>query len=93
MQTHLSFAVSDILQDQQRLVEKDLLRFALADTVLGNALSAIAFVPFEAFDARKINHLVYIIEIYVFAIKPVCALALVGAFLANVPEPALGTRD
>jgi hypothetical protein len=58
----------------------------------GNALSAIAFVPFEAFDARKINHLVYIMEIYVFAIKPVWAFALAGAFLASAPELALGIR-
>jgi hypothetical protein len=44
--------MADILYDQQRIVEKDLLGLALADIVLFDTLASIAFVPVEALDPR-----------------------------------------
>jgi len=52
MEPGLVNAVPDISDDQERIVEEDLLGFALANTVLFGALAAIAVVPIEAFDPR-----------------------------------------
>ncbi len=57
MQPQLMAAVPDIFDDQQRIIEEDLLRFALANVVLIGSLAAIALIPIETFDLREINHL------------------------------------
>ena len=59
LQPKLANTVADILDDQQRVVEKDLLSFRLTDVVLFNALAAIAFVPIKSFDLRKVKHVYY----------------------------------
>ncbi len=50
MQSQLAAAVSNVFQDQQRIIEEDLLSFALANGVLFNAFPAIALVPIKALD-------------------------------------------
>jgi hypothetical protein len=60
LQPELARTVANILDDQQRVVEKDLLSFRLTDVMLFDALAAIAFVPVKSFDLRKIKwHHVY----------------------------------
>jgi len=53
-----------VYQDQQRRVEENLLRLALADTVLIRALAAIARVPLEPFRSIKADHEAYMTRIY-----------------------------
>jgi len=48
--------VPDILDDQERIVEEDLLGFTLPDIMLFDALAAIALIPIEAFDPQQIKH-------------------------------------
>ncbi len=59
MQSELANTMAYILDDQQRIVEKDLLSFRLTDVMLFDALAAIAFVPVKSFDLRKVKHVVY----------------------------------
>ena len=51
--------MADVLYDQQRFVEEDLLSFCLAHIMLFDAFAFIAFVPFKPFDLREIKHVVY----------------------------------
>jgi len=50
MQSQLVAAVSNVFQDQQRIIEEDLLSLALANGMLFNAFAAIALVPIKALD-------------------------------------------
>jgi hypothetical protein len=59
MQSHFANTVADILDDQQRVVKKDLLGFSLADVMFFDTLAAIAFIPVKAFYSGKIKHGVY----------------------------------
>jgi hypothetical protein len=52
MQPWLRRAVPDILHDQERIIEEDLLGLALSDAMLGNALAPVVLVPLEALDPR-----------------------------------------
>lgn len=45
MQPRLIVAVPDIVDKQQRIIEEDLLRFTLTNSVLFGAFAAIAFIP------------------------------------------------
>ena len=55
LQPELTNTVANVLDDQQRVVEKDLLSFRLTDVMLFDALAAIAFVPVKSFDLSKIS--------------------------------------
>ena len=59
MQSRLAGTMTDIVDDQQWVVEEDLLRFRLADVMLFDALAAVAYVPIKPLDPRKIKHNVY----------------------------------
>lgn len=50
LQPRLMNTVPNILDDQKRIVEEDLLGFTLANIVLFDALAAIAFIPIETFN-------------------------------------------
>ncbi len=55
MQSQFIEAVPDILDDQQRIIEENLFRFTLANSMLFSAFAAIALIPIETFDLREIN--------------------------------------
>ena len=59
LQPDLANTVANILDDQQRFVEKGLLSFRLTDVALFGAIATIAFVSVQSFDLCKIKHLVY----------------------------------
>ena len=56
MQSQLLNTVADILNHQQRLIEKHLFSFTLTDVVFLNALATVTLVPLKAYDARQIDH-------------------------------------
>jgi hypothetical protein len=59
-----NLAVSYIGQQQQRLVEKDLLRFGLTDPVLVHALVRVSRIPLKALGLCQIDHELYMSQIY-----------------------------
>jgi hypothetical protein len=64
MIARLHAAMSLIGQSQQWSIEEDLLRLALAHSVLVSALAVVARVPLEALRSNEINHWMYMAEIY-----------------------------
>ena len=59
LQSELMNTVANILDDQKRIVEKDLLGFRLSNTMLLDTLAAIPFIPIKALDPPKVKHFVY----------------------------------
>ena len=56
--------MANIFYNQQRLVEENLFRFRLTNTVLVGALPGVASVPLEAEDSIAVKHLLYMTKIY-----------------------------
>ena len=50
MQSKFTDAVPNILDDHQRIIEENLFRFTLANSMLFSALAAISLIPIETFD-------------------------------------------
>jgi hypothetical protein len=69
MESRFGRAVLDILQQEQRLMEEQLLRLLLSDIVF-LSLAGVAAVPFESFDGGKIDHYLYITTIYKWRVSP-----------------------
>jgi hypothetical protein len=65
VKTRLNLAVPGIVEQQQRLVEKDLLRLRLTDPVLVHTLARVSSIPLKALASRQINHNLYMTYIYV----------------------------
>jgi hypothetical protein len=59
-----NLAVPYIWKQQQRLVEKDLLCFALTDPVIVYALVRVSRIPLKALGLRQIDHKLYMTQIY-----------------------------
>jgi hypothetical protein len=62
--TRLQDAMPLVGQDQQRRVEENLFRLALADALLLRPLAAIARIPLEPFRSIETDHRMYMTEIY-----------------------------
>ena len=56
MEPRLNFAVSMIMKQQQRVVEKNLLGLDLADAVFIHALARVAIIPIKTGNEGEINH-------------------------------------
>jgi len=56
----LRFAMPCILDNDQRIVEKDTFRFGLTDVMFIRALTAVAIVPVKTCDPVKVDHCVYV---------------------------------
>ena len=61
----LVYAMTDIGDHKQRIIEERLLGFGLADTMLVDALADVAVVPLEALDTPEVNHAVYYHNIHI----------------------------
>jgi len=64
IKARFSLAMPRIWKQQQRLVEKDLLRFGLTDAVFVHALARVSRIPLEALEVGQINHELYMPQIY-----------------------------
>jgi len=65
MVTGLSLTMLHVSLDDKRLIKKDLFDLRLADAVLFLILPGIAFVPLKAGYLNPVNHVLYIIIIYI----------------------------
>jgi len=65
VKAQLNLAVPNIMEQQKRFVEKDLLCLSLTDPVLARTLVRISRIPLKALASRQINHRVYMSRIYV----------------------------
>lgn len=56
MEALFSLAVSGVMQQQKRGIQKYLFRLGLADAVFVRTLSAVAVVPVKSCDLGKVYH-------------------------------------
>jgi hypothetical protein len=60
----LKLAMPGIVEQQKRLVEKDLLGLCLTDRVLVHTFARVSGIPLKALASRQINHRMYMTYIY-----------------------------
>ena len=65
MEPRLPLAVFGIVQQQQRLVQKNLLRFLPGDIVLFLTLPGVPVIPLKSFYRLEVKHIVYMPHIYI----------------------------